>query len=104
MDQQHNFELDTGEEKVENAEGNFSRRNSISFQRASYKKSAGIMTATRRDMRNFYHRKAEEEKEVAVRGNRCQLFKITKQLGQSRKTYNNMIKDAHGNKSTTDQE
>ena len=75
MDQQHNFELDTGEEKVENAEGNFSRRNSISFQRASYKKSAGIMTATRRDMRNFYHRKAEEALEAAVLDHQRKMFK-----------------------------
>lgn len=74
------------------------------FKGLHRQKSAEVKRATRSDKRNFYHRKAEEAEQAAGRGNQRELFKIAKELGQNRKTYNGVIKDANGNKLTTDQD
>ena len=66
-------------------------------------KAAEVKRATRRDRRNFYRRKAEDAEEAAFRGNQRKLFKTSKELGGNRKAYNGLIKDASGNKLTTDQ-
>ena len=74
------------------------------FKGLHRQKAASVNRATRRDKRNFYHRKAEEVEKAAVRVKQLELFKITKELGQSRKTYSGTIENAHANKLTTDQE
>ena len=42
--------------------------------------------------------------EAAGRDNQLELFKIIKELGGKRKTYNGVVNDANGNKLTTDQD
>ena len=74
------------------------------FKALHRQKAAKGKRATRRDRRKFYRRKAEDAEEAAVRGNQRELFKISKELGGNRKTYNGVIRDASGNKLTTDQE
>ena len=82
---------------------------SIEGTRAGFKilhrqKAAEVKRATRKDKRNFYHRKADEAEEAAGRGDQRELFKIAKELGQNRKAYNGVIKDADGNRLTTDED
>ena len=73
------------------------------FKALHRQKAAEVKRTTRRDRRNFYRRKAEDAENAAVRGNHCELFKLSKELGGNRKTYNGVIKDASGTKLTIDQ-
>ena len=73
------------------------------FKNLHRQKAAEVKRATRRDRREFYHQKAEEAEEAARRGNQRELFKISKELGKTRKTYNGVIKDADGNKLTSEE-
>ena len=74
------------------------------FKALHRQKAVEVKRATRRDRRNFYRRKVEHAEEAAVRGNQLELFKISKEIGGTRKTYNGVIDDANGNKLTTNQE
>ena len=66
--------------------------------------AAVVKRATRRDKRNFYRRKSDDAEKAAVRGNQRELFKISKELDGTRKTYNGLIKDENVNKLNTDRE
>ena len=74
------------------------------FKRLHKQISAEVKRATRRDKKCFYHRKAEEAERAAGRGNQRELFKIAKELGHNWKTYNGVVKDANGNKLTTEED
>ena len=74
------------------------------FKALHRQKAAEVKRATRRDKINYYHMKAEDAEEAAGRGNQRELFKIAKERGGKRKTYNGVVKDANGNKLTTDQD
>ena len=74
------------------------------FKALHREKAAEVKRATRRDKRNFYHRKADQAEEAARRGNQRELFKLAKELGQDQRTYNGVIKDANGNRLITDED
>ena len=74
------------------------------FKALHRQKAAEVKRATRRDRRNFYRRKAEDAEEAAARGKQRELFKISKELDGTRKTYNGLIKDENVNKLNTDRE
>ena len=69
------------------------------FKDLHKQKTAEVNRATRRTSKEFYPHKADESKDAARRGNQKGLFK---ELGQARKTYNGVIKDADGNKLTSE--
>ena len=74
------------------------------FNMLHRQKAAEVKRAMRKDKRNFYHRKANETEEAAGRGDQRELFKIAKELGQNRKVYNGVIRDAGGNRLTTNED
>ena len=86
--------------KVESANNESSR---IIFKNLHRQKTRQVKTSVRRDRRHHAHCKAEEAEEAATRNDQRTLFKIAKELGgSSKRGYNGIVKDQHGNKLTKD--
>ena len=51
------------------------------FKTLEREKAAEMKRATRRDTRNFYHRKTDQAEEAAGRGDQRELFNLAKEAG-----------------------
>ena len=74
------------------------------FRNLHRAKAAEVKRSSRRDRRRFFNSKADEAEQAANRNDQRTLFKMAKELGGSKKGYNGMIKDANGNKISSERE
>ena len=74
------------------------------FRNLHRAKAAEVKRASRRDRRRFLNGKADEAEQAANRNDQRTLFKMSKELGGTKKGYNGVIKDANGNKISSERE